>query len=155
MSYILKNLMSNENLVYRAKIHWVIYLPSVLFLLLGFFLITQGSDISEEFYFFGGVSILVSFATFAKSFIFKITTELGVTDKRVIAKTGLISRDTIELNHTKVESYHINQSILGRILGYGTLIVNGTGGGKTPIRSIDSPLNFRKKAVQAADTEQM
>ncbi len=151
MSYISENIIPNENLVYLAKIHWIIYLPAFLLMLLGVVFIVASSD---DTYITGAVIIFVALIFFARALIYKMTTELGVTDKRVIAKIGLIRRDTIELNHSKVESYNINQSILGRILDYGTLIINGTGGGKTPIKNIDSPLEFRKKAIQEADAEQ-
>lgn len=89
-----------------------------------------------------------------KAWVQKFTTELAVTSKRVVAKTGLIRRNTIELNHSKVESFNVDQSILGRIFGFGTIIINGTGGGKTPIPNIDSPLEFRREAMQAIDTSQ-
>lgn len=79
------------------------------------------------------------------------TTELVVTSKRVIAKVGLIRRATLELNHSKVESMNVSQSTLGRIIGYGTIVVNGTGGGATPVPGIDNPLEFRRKAMQTID----
>jgi hypothetical protein len=60
----------------------------------------------------------------------------------------------MELNHSKVESFHVDQSILGRIFGFGTLVVNGTGGGKTPVPNIDSPLEFRREAMQTIDASQ-
>ncbi len=89
-----------------------------------------------------------------KAFIQRMTTELAVTSKRVITKVGLIRRSTMELNHSKVESFHVDQSILGRIFGFGTLVVNGTGGGKTPVPNIDSPLEFRREAMQTIDGSQ-
>ena len=67
---------------------------------------------------------------------------------------GFIRRNTIELNHSKVESINVHQGIFGRIFDFGTLVINGTGGGKTPIPSIDSPLDFRKNAMQAIDARQ-
>jgi uncharacterized membrane protein YdbT with pleckstrin-like domain len=69
----------------------------------------------------------------------------------IIAKVGLIRRSTIELNHQKVESMGIDQSIMGRIFNFGTLTINGTGGVRTPIPSISSPLEFRKKAMETIE----
>ena len=89
-----------------------------------------------------------------QAFITKVSTELAITTKRVIAKVGFIRRSTIELNHSKVESITVDQSILGRILDFGTLVINGTGGGKTPIPTVDSPLEFRRNAMQAIDAKQ-
>lgn len=103
---------------------------------------------------FGMFAILFGIPMLIKAWIEKSTTELAVTSKRVIAKVGLIRRNTIELNHSKVESFHIDQGIFGRILGFGTLVINGTGGGKTPIPNIDAPLLFRREAMQAIDQSQ-
>ena len=74
--------------------------------------------------------------------------------RSVIAKFGFIKRSTIELNHSKVESFHVDQSVLGRIFGFGTLHINGTGGGITPIPNISDPLGFRRKAMEAIDASQ-
>jgi uncharacterized membrane protein YdbT with pleckstrin-like domain len=72
-----------------------------------------------------------------------VTTELVVTDRRVIYKSGLISRHTLEMNNSKVESVDVDQSLLGRLLGFGTIVVRGTGGSLEPIRQIGDPLTFR------------
>lgn len=78
----------------------------------------------------------------------RATTDLGVTNKRVIAKTGLISRHTVEQRIQKIESIRVNQGILGRMLDYGTIMVHGTGGATTPIRNVASPFAF-KRAVES------
>ena len=94
-------------------------------------------------------TLLIWFAvSFIKAFTVWWGTELAVTSKRVIAKTGLIQRNTVELNHSKVESFSVHQSILGRILGYGDVVVNGTGGIGTPINRVSKPIQFRKEAMQ-------
>ena len=80
------------------------------------------------------------------------TTELAVTNKRVIAKTGFISRHTIEMNINKVESIQVTQSIFGRILNFGTLIIAGTGSQQAPIPGISDPMGFRKAFMSAQDS---
>jgi len=104
--------------------------------------------ISQSFWLVLGLALLL------RAWIQQVTTELAVTSKRVVAKFGLIQRNTIELNHSKVESFNVHQGIAGRIFGFGTIVVHGTGGGKTPIPNIDSPLQFRSEAMQAIDTSQ-
>ena len=79
------------------------------------------------------------------------TTEFAVTDRRIIAKTGLISRSTVELFLDKVEALHVDQSVWGRMLDFGTIIIRGTGTTLEPIRSISAPLALRKQFMQAAD----
>ena len=81
------------------------------------------------------------------SILSALSTELAVTDKRVIAKTGLISRKTIEQRLAKVDAIRVNQGILGRILGYGTIIVSGSGMSAEGIKNISNPLAF-KRAVE-------
>jgi len=101
----------------------------------------------------GSILFLYGIFSLVTNFIYKISTELAVTNKRVIAKAGFIKRETIELNHNKVESFSVDQSILGRILNYGNLIVRGTRGVQTPIKNIDNPLAFRKSSMSAVDTQ--
>ncbi len=79
------------------------------------------------------------------------TTELAVTNKRVITKIGLISRHTLELNLSKAESIQINQSLMGRLCNYGSLQINGTGMAHAPINGIRSPLEFRRQFMEAQD----
>ena len=79
------------------------------------------------------------------------TMELAITTKRLIIKSGLISRQTIELNLGKVESLQVDQSVLGRMLGYGSIQVNGTGTSHAPIHGVADPLEFRRQFMQAQD----
>ena len=157
MGYVEKNLLNNEEVVYKANMHWFIFVPSVLTFIIGLslFFIEGGDQDSKAMFTLGGfIIVLMAFWSFIKALIQKVSTELAVTSKRVIAKIGFIRRDTVELNHNQVESFHVNQSILGRIFGFGTIIINGTGGGKTPIPNIDSPLEFRRNAMETIDNSQ-
>lgn len=149
MGYVDNNLMNDEKVVYKANIHWFIFVPGIIFFVIG--IVEFGSSEESGGSIFGLLAILIAIFLLIKAFITKVTTELAITSKRVIAKVGLIRRNTVELNHSKVESFNIDQSIFGRIFGFGTLIVNGTGGGKTPIPSIDNPLEFRRNAMESID----
>ena len=79
------------------------------------------------------------------------TTELAVTNKRIIAKSGLIQRNTVEMFLEKVESIQVGQSILGRIFDFGSITVSGTGGDKSPVKNVSHPLEFRKAFITAVD----
>ncbi len=72
------------------------------------------------------------------------TTELAVTDKKVVAKFGFISRTTVEILLPRVESIHVQQGVMGRVLGYGTLVLSGSGTAQAPIPGISDPLMFRR-----------
>ncbi|GAP43384.1 protein containing bacterial PH domain [Lentimicrobium saccharophilum] len=115
-NYINNNLIRGEVVEYETSYHWIIF-----------------------------VSFRALFTLFIAPLIDKWTDEFGITNKRVIIKTGLISRKTVELNLSKIESVNVNQSILGRILGYGSLQIVGTGGTKEIFANIQSPLTFRKR----------
>ena len=94
-----------------------------------------------------GLGLLVLLAAFIR---YK-TTELAITNKRVIAKFGFISRHTVELNINKVEGIQVIQSISGRIFNFGSLIISGTGIQQAPIPGISNPLAFRRSFMDAQD----
>ena len=74
----------------------------------------------------------------------KWTTERVLTDLRYIQKTGWIKRNTEEISISKIEEVDLKQSVLGRLLGYGTINISGTGSGQIKLQSIDDPLKFQK-----------
>ena len=138
MSYIEKNLLNGENILYSGKMHWVVFLWPIIWLIIGLMLLDS----------FGGLLILIAFGTGMASLINYTTSEFGVTNKRVIVKVGFIRRNSLEVLLNKVEGIQVNQGILGRILGYGSITVTGTGGTKDPFHKIAAPLEFRKKVQE-------
>lgn len=150
MGYVTNNLMPDERVLHVGKIHWFVFVSGTVMLLIAIGLFRadlEGGMVQV----FGVILFILAMINLINAFIFKISTELAITSKRVIAKVGFISRSTIELNHKKVESFIVDQSIFGRIFGFGTIVVCGTGGGKTPIPNIDNPLEFRRQAMKVAD----
>jgi len=73
------------------------------------------------------------------------TSEFVITNKRIIMKTGLISRKTFEMNLQKIESVNVDQTFWGRLLGFGTVSIVGTGGSRESFADISEPLLFRRK----------
>jgi uncharacterized membrane protein YdbT with pleckstrin-like domain len=145
--YVEQNLLPNEKIITLGHVHWFSYVPSVALSLLGFnFIISTGV--------FGWLMLIVGLVLIAKVWVHSTSTELAVTNKRVIAKFGFIQRSSIELLHSKVESFHVEQGIFGRIFNFGTVIINGTGGAKTPIPRIAAPLDFRRQALGAIEENQ-
>lgn len=126
-----------DNVVYRAKISYWTYLVPMIIVVLGVVLFVVSS-------FVGGLILVVGLVMLAKNFIYAFSSELYITDKFTIAKYGLIKRETIEMLNGKVESIMVNQSIIGRILNYGDIMIVGAGSA-SPIRFIDSPLEFRRQ----------
>jgi uncharacterized membrane protein YdbT with pleckstrin-like domain len=93
----------------------------------------------------GLIAVAIGALALLKAFIRRWTTEIAVTSKRVIYKTGLIRRLTSEISVDKIETVLVDQSVIGRILNFGTVIVRGTGGGLEPVHDIARPLEFRSK----------
>ncbi len=94
----------------------------------------------------------IGLVLWAIAFIKFKTTELAITNKRVIAKFGFISRKTVELNINKVESIQVDQSVLGRLFDFGTLVISGAGNPQAPIPGISNPMAFRRAFIEAQDT---
>ena len=142
-AYAKHNLLDNEEILYEAKFHWFIYVPPALFFGLIFFFPME--------WMYVGILSLVGAAALLRAFILKLSTEFVVTNMRVIVKTGLIARNTVELNHRNVESVSLDQGIVGRIFGFWSLQIMGTGAGVSPIPWIDNPLEFRKKVLEVVN----
>lgn len=141
MKHAKKILQPGETLRHVSRIHWIIYLRGILLLLVGAVMLvwleTTWADVLALAIVGLGI-ILVGLAWLRRS-----TTEVAVSNRRIIYKRGIISRHTIEMNLAKVESVDVDQSVLGRILGYGTIRVRGTGSGIEALRRIDTPIKFR------------
>lgn len=155
MRYVTRVLQPGENLVYATKLHWFIYLPAILLLIVCILLALAGlytadtPNLSLALGIAAAIFALLALSSWLRAFIRRATTELAVTDQRIIYKAGLIARHTLEMSRAKVESVTVDQSLLGRIFGYGTIIVRGTGSTLEPIRNIGDPLTFRSHITAA------
>jgi len=114
--YVDNNLVEDERVEYETDFHWII--------------------------FFSVASLLT---LFIKPVIDMWTSEFTITNKRVIIKTGLIAIKTVEMNLQRIESVNVDQSVLGRILGFGDIYIVGTGGSKERFKYIKKPIVFRKR----------
>ncbi|HTZ37621.1 MAG TPA: PH domain-containing protein [Stellaceae bacterium] len=147
MKYVTRVLQPGESLVHLTRLHPIIFLPAVLWFAAAIVLLVAGLSQTGDLR-IGGEALAVFCAIFGvasgtPALIRRVTTELAVTDRRVIYKSGVLARHTLEMNRSKVESVDVDQSLLGRMLGFGTITVRGTGGSLEPIRMIGDPLTFR------------
>jgi uncharacterized membrane protein YdbT with pleckstrin-like domain len=132
-TYVEGTLIKGENIVYTGKVSLWSMTPLII--------------LSIPLLFLFGLGLILWVIAFIK---YK-STELAFTDKRVIAKFGLISRQTIELNVNKVESVQVIQSMLGRLFNYGTLVISGAGAPQAPIPGISEPMAFRRAFMESQD----
>jgi uncharacterized membrane protein YdbT with pleckstrin-like domain len=132
MSYIDDSLIAGEVVVHRARVSWWSQAGHVV---LGIVLLP----------------VLVGLVFLGIAWVRIHSTELAITNKRVIAKFGFVKRDTVEINLSKVEAVRVEQGFWGRMLNFGTLLMSGTGGSIEPIPDIADPLVFRRKFMEATD----
>ena len=151
MGYVTNNLSLGESILCEGKMHWFLWARAVaaLFLDLAPVVFSLGNAIPTT----GGILTLLG-AYWTYVWLRWIFTELAITNQRVFAKFGIISTSTVELNHAQVESIQFKQGIFGRLLGYGTLAINGTGRATTPIPFIENPMEFRRIAVEQIEKAQ-
>jgi uncharacterized membrane protein YdbT with pleckstrin-like domain len=147
MKYVERVLQPGETLVYLTSLHWLVYLRAIELLMLAVASAIGSAFVSNDYALvlqaLAALLGLLALIAGLHALIRRASTELAVTDRRVIYKAGVLRRHTMEMNRSKVETVGVDQSILGRILGYGTVIVRGTGGSFEPIPFIGEPLTFR------------
>jgi uncharacterized membrane protein YdbT with pleckstrin-like domain len=131
-TYVDRCLLPGEQVVAEAKLHWAIFVGPALLLLFG--LMTGPAK---------GIFIFFALVWGVYRFLIYSTTELAITNKRVIAKWGIIRRNVVDVSNSKVEGITYNQGIIGRVFGYGSVLVRGTGVGQVPIPFIEHPEFFK------------
>jgi uncharacterized membrane protein YdbT with pleckstrin-like domain len=118
-TYVESNLLKDERVTFETTLHWIRFLS------------------------FRGLLTL-----FIAPLIDRLCSEFAITNRRVIIKLGLMSRRTFEMNLSKIESVNVDQSLFGRMLGYGTITIIGTGGTKETFADIAGPIEFRRQFQQ-------
>lgn len=140
MSYIDNNLMNGEQVIYRTKLHWIKLFGPIALNVISIILFKESST--------KGLLLLIGSLWFISALVTYLTSEFGVTNKRVLIKYGFIKRISLETYLNKIEGIVVNQGVLGRILNYGSIIVKGTGGTNNPFKEIKAPLDFRKSVQE-------
>lgn len=150
MAYVDDNLLPGERVVYRAHLHRIIYAIPALALIAAIVAFAYAFAIEGAMWLIwaGAPFLLIAVVTWLASYIKSSTSEFTVTNRRVVIKVGVIRRHTLELLLQKVEGIGVDQSVLGRLLNLGTIVVIGTGGSQEQFANIADPLKFRHE-VQA------
>jgi hypothetical protein len=147
VSYVNSVLQAGELVIQVARFHWIIYLRPLVFgvvcAVLLYLAARERGGTATVFDVAGGISGLFSIAWFIRAWFRGWTTELAITNRRVIYKRGFIWRQTTEMNMSKVETVVVEQTLLGRLLNYGTVHIRGTGQSIEHLRFIAAPLNVR------------
>jgi uncharacterized membrane protein YdbT with pleckstrin-like domain len=162
MSYVRKSLVPGETLLYETRHHWLVLLgPLILSCVctaLAVVLLAESIQAKDGKGFAAGVSetgihsmqlggvllLVVAIAVFAYGVAKRNATEMAVTNKRVLIKTGMTSRRTLDLMLSRVESIGVEETFAGRMFGFGSVVVRGTGGTPESFVMIAHPQEFRR-----------
>jgi uncharacterized membrane protein YdbT with pleckstrin-like domain len=154
MGYIDDNLIEGETVIYEARLHWVLFLKPMI---LTFIFVAIAAAL---FYFaaesinpesttlmrrIGGVLIVLAIIPVVVGAFRRSSREYAVTNKRVVMQIGVVGRMTEEVFLNKIESIGVDQTVMGRMLGYGTVTIRGTGGSFEPFERVSAPLELRRQ----------
>ncbi len=160
MSYVERNLVAGETVIYQTRLHWIVMIGHIIVgclllalpgvILLYYALTQHGTENANSHLMeIGGAALLIAgIVAILVGMVRRNATEMAVTNRRVVIKTGLVSRKTIEMLLSKVESIEVNETAFGRMLGYGAIVVIGTGGTPEPFQKVAHPLEFRSEVQQ-------
>lgn len=146
MSYIKSQLLPGEEIKYRGHLHRSIFAPAFSFAVVAILALVIVLESGDWPVFW--LLVAAGVVSYLWAQILYSTSEFAVTNKRVVIKVGWLRRRTVETMLSKVEGINVEQSLIGRLLGYGSIIITGTGGTQEPFRNIGSPFEFRRQ-VQA------
>ena len=136
MSYLDESLAPGEVVVARFALHWT----AKGRLILGIMLIPV---------------VVGIFITIYESLRLR-SIELGVTNRRVVRKTGIMSRETEELRLSAIETVDLHQTAWGRMLGFGNVRVTGRGESSLVFSRVVDPVAVKRaiESAYAANVEQ-
>jgi uncharacterized membrane protein YdbT with pleckstrin-like domain len=146
MSYVRHVIQPGEQIVRIGQLHWIIHRHAILVAILAILVFLFGiwkDDIQTYCWIAAAILAGIAFILFIPAWFRRMSTEIAVTNKRIIHKEGLINRHTTEMSIDKVATVVVDQSILGRLLDYGTIHVKGIGQGIENLRQIASPVELR------------
>jgi uncharacterized membrane protein YdbT with pleckstrin-like domain len=149
VSYLKHVLQPGETVRYRGSLHWILYLAALPWAILGaaIIIVSLSTDRFAAWWIAGAIMLLAALLLTLRAWFHRWTTEVLVTDRRVIYARGFIQRHTVEINMDKIESVDVDQSIMGRTFNYGDVTIRGTGQTFEPLRQIDRPIAFRNEVT--------
>ncbi len=150
MSYVEKHLMADEEIIYRTRLHWKIFWKSIAFLTAAIVwsavILAAGA---ERLWFVPPiVFVLVAAGLALPAGIRRRVTEFAVSNRRVLIRTGIIRRDSIEMLLEKIENITVRQNLWDRLFNAGDITIQGTGGGEEFFDDIRDPLVLRTQVQE-------
>lgn len=152
MSYIDGNLIAGEQVVYRTRLHWLLFMVPVLFTVVVLLPIAWYLA-NGTWRTFAWMPVALGLLVLLVAFIKRQSSDFAVTNKRVMMKVGVFSTRSVELLLNKIEAIAVNQSFMGRLFGYGDIVVTGSGGTREAFSHIRGPLEFRRAVQSLTDVQ--
>lgn len=166
MSYVESALLPNEKVLKKGRLHWIIYLPgwwglflslavhfAVAYVLTMFLGEARADFVTKVSWGAAAVTVLVSLFLLLGAYVRRHTTELAITNRRIIAKYGVIGRSTYEIMLNRVTGANFDQPLWGRLLGYGTILVHGAGGDVSPFDGVEEPQKFQRALIKVLERQ--
>ncbi len=153
MGYIENNLVKGEEIIFRTRYHWFVIFSFALrsLIVFGFLalLMVPSTGSSASLTCVGFLSIFA----IVPGYIKYSTSEFGLTNRRVLIKSGWLRHETLELNLGRIESFQARSTLLGRMLGFSDLTLTGSGGTRLIYRGVAHGDLFRKRVVEHSTDE--
>ena len=141
MGYINKHLIKGEKIIFNGQRHWMVFLRPIFWLLVSLFFAYRYPALRN----LSVLTLLIALIIGIAAFISYTMSEIGVTNMRVLIKIGLFSASSFETMLQNIASIDVEQSFLGKILGYGTITICDKGSTRIPFENIEKPYEFRRK----------
>jgi uncharacterized membrane protein YdbT with pleckstrin-like domain len=151
MSYIDSNLIEGERVVYRTRLHWLVFAMPILVTLVVLLPAAWFLFESASWQGFAWLPLVLALLVLLPAFIKRQSSDFAVTNKRVMMKSGVMTTRSVELLLNKIEAIAVDQSLVGRMFGYGNIVVTGSGGTREAFSQIQSPLEFRRAVQSVSD----
>jgi uncharacterized membrane protein YdbT with pleckstrin-like domain len=145
MSSLEAQLLAGEQIVRRSRPHWIVFGGPLFLGLVGVALGAVLQVTQRDYWYVGAAVVGLALLLAIGPALRYLSSEFAITDKRVVARLGLLQRRSLETLLSKIEAIEVEQDLTGRLLGYGTLVIIGTGGTRESIPRIPAPLEFRRQ----------
>ena len=160
MGSLEKNLLAGEEVVYRARLSSLPLVIDIAVLLLGLGMVIGGLVMLAipaagfALIGIGGIVLLVGCGRLVRTMVHRSTTDMVITNRRVLSRVGVLRKESEEMFLGKIESVEVQQNLWARLMNYGTIEVNGSGEGELLFPNVQSPHDFRKACMGAVEQSQ-
>jgi uncharacterized membrane protein YdbT with pleckstrin-like domain len=148
LSYINHVLQPRETVRYQGSTHWMLYFPAILLAAVALIALILTWGAPQPYGMLVTVAcLIIAFVLAVRAWWKRWTTEIFVTDRRVIYVQGFFERKSSEVHMNQIESVDVDQTLLGRLFGYGDVTIHGTGNTYDPLRAVDRPIALRNEII--------